>query len=120
MHAGALGEGRGRGSPVGTLVRQQQQQRASTDRRNAAPAPTQLQPNHTAVTDMRQRSVPATHCRAAGELKRPAAEEATATITAHSHHGNVHLTEPPLGCGFIADLASAGAGQIASEAPPFR
>lgn len=53
MHAGALGEGRGRGSPVGTLVRQQQQQRASTDRRNAAPAPTQLQPNHTAVTDMR-------------------------------------------------------------------
>ena len=99
-----------------TLDIQQQQQHASTDRRDAAQAPAQLQQYQHVVTD-----AGSAVCRpfnAALLEKQPAAEEASATITANNHHDDIHLTEPPPRCGLLAVLASAGEGQIAAEATP--
>ena len=97
-----------------TLDREQQQQHASTNRRDAAQAPAQLQQYQHVVTDAGDAV-----CRpfnAALLEKQPAAEEASATITANNHHDDIHLTEPPPRCGLPADLASAGEEQIAAEA----
>ena len=100
-----------------TFDRQQQQQHASTDRRDAVQAPAQLQHIHTVVTDMR--SVACQPLTAVPLEKRPAAEEATATTTACIDHDDIHLTVPPPRCGLPAELVSAGEEQIAAEAAPF-
>lgn len=100
-----------------TFDRQQQQQHASTDRRDAVQAPAQLQHIHTVVTDMR--SVACQPLTAVPLEKRPAAEEATATTTACIDHDDIHLTVPPPRCGLPADLVSAEEEQIAAEAAPF-
>ena len=97
-----------------TLDREQQQQHASTDRRDAAQAPAQLQQHQHVVTDVR--SAVSQPFDAAPLEKRPAAEEASATATPNNHHDDIHLTEPPPRCGLPADLASAGEEQIAAEA----
>ena len=95
-----------------TLDREQQQQHASTDRRDAAQAPAQLQQHQHVV----MRSAVSQPFGAAPLEKRPAAGEASATATPNNHHDHVHLTEPPPRCGLPADLASAGEEQIAAEA----
>ena len=97
-----------------TLDREQQQQHASTNRRDAAQAPAQLQQYQHVVTDAG--SAVSQPFGAAPLEKRPAAGEASATATPNNHHDNVHLTEPPPRCGLPADLASAGEEQIAAEA----
>lgn len=96
---------------------QQQQQHASTDRRDAVQAPAQLQHIQTVVTDMR--SVACQPLTAVPLEKRPAAEEAKATTTACIDHDDIHLTVPPPRCGLPTDLVSAGEEQIAAEAAPF-
>jgi hypothetical protein len=99
-----------------TLDIQQQQQHASTDRRDAAQAPARLQQHQHVMMDAG--SAVCQPSDAAPLEKRPAAGEARSTATATSHHDDIHLIEPPPRCGLLAVLASAGEGQIAAEATP--
>ena len=99
-----------------TLDIQQQQQHASTDRRDAAQAPARLQQHQHVMMDAG--SAVCQPSDAAPLEKRPAAGEARATATANNHHDDIHLIEPPPKCGLLAVWHQPGRDRSPQRRPP--